>query len=121
VAAGGVDPTTLGPTYSRHSAEDLLRHLLAMRPPEPNEDLVVAHGDPCLPNFLMRPGGDRVTGVVDLGRIGVSDRYRDVAIIVRSVGQNIGPEVTYVLLDAYGIPHPDLSRLEFYVLLDEMW
>jgi aminoglycoside phosphotransferase len=121
VAAGGVDPTTLGSAYRRHSAEDLLRHLLAMRPAEAEEDLVVAHGDPCLPNFLMSPTGDQVSGLVDVGRLGVSDRYRDVAIIVRSLGQTIGPEVTYVLLDAYGIPHPDLSRLEFYVLLDEMW
>lgn len=121
VAAGGVDPSTLGSTYQRYSAEQLLEHLLAMRPPEPADDLVVAHGDPCLPNFLMSPAGDAVTGVVDVGRLGVSDRYRDIAIIVRSLSQNVGPDVAYVLLDAYGIAQPDLMRLEFYVLLDEMW
>lgn len=121
VAAGGVDPATLGSTYRRHTAEQLLDHLLAMRPAEPDEDLVVAHGDPCLPNLLLRPTGDEVSGVVDVGRLGVSDRYRDVAIIVRSLNLAAGPEVAYVLLDAYGIAHPDLLRLEFYVLLDEMW
>lgn len=121
VAAGGVDPSTLGPLYRRHTAEQLSDHLHTMRPAEPAEDLVVAHGDPCLPNLLLRPAGDQVTGVVDVGRLGVSDRYRDLAIIVRSLGQTIGPEVAYLLLDAYGITRPDLARLEFYVLLDELW
>lgn len=121
VASGGVDPATLGSSYRRHTPEDLLAHLLAMRPAEPDEDLVVAHGDPCLPNLLLAPAGDRVTGVVDVGRLGISDRYRDVAIIVRSLSLKTGPEVAYLLLDAYGIPQPDLLRLEFYVLLDEMW
>ncbi len=121
VATGGVDPATLGSAYSRSTAEDVLAHLLATRPAEPEEDLVVAHGDPCLPNLLLRPAGDDVSGVVDVGRLGISDRYRDVAIIVRSLSLSIGPEVAYLLLDAYGIPYPDLLRLEFYVLLDEMW
>ena len=121
VAAGGVDTSILSATYRRHTAEQLLENLFATRPAEPDEDLVVAHGDPSLPNLLIGAGGDEVTGVVDVGRLGVSDRYRDLAILVRSLGQNIGPELAYVVLDAYGISNPDLSRLEFYVLLDEMW
>ena len=121
VATGGVDPSKLGATYSRHSAEGLLDHLCATRPAEPDDDLVVAHGDPGLPNVLIGASGDQVSGFVDIGRLGVSDRYRDLAITVRSLTQNVGPEAAHHLLDAYGVSMPDLARLEFYVLLDEMW
>ncbi len=35
-------------------------------------DRVVCHGDACMPNFLVDPSTLQCTGVVDLGRLGVS-------------------------------------------------
>jgi aminoglycoside phosphotransferase len=127
VAAGGVDPTSMAsPTYRRHDAESLLDHLRATRPVEPAADLVVAHGDAVLPNVLLRPSPSRqdgavLTGLVDLGRLGVSDRYRDLALVARSLVLNVGPEPTWRPFDAYGLPHPDPLRMEWYALADDMW
>jgi aminoglycoside phosphotransferase len=121
VAAGGVDPSTMAVTYRRHTAGELLEHLVETRPAEPAADLVVAHGDPCLPNLLVDPSSNEVTGIVDVGRLGVSDRYRDLAIVARSLVQNFGPDVGYLFFDAYGLSQPDPLRLEFYVLLDDLW
>ena len=62
-----------------------------------------------------------VTGLVDLGRLGVSDRYRDLALVARSLVLNVGPEPAWRLFDAYGLPHPDPLRMEWYALADDMW
>lgn len=121
VAAGAVDTSTMGPTARRLTAAELLDSVLAMRPDEPVDDLVVAHGDPCLPNLLVDPGTTALISVVDMGRVGVSDRYRDLAIVARSLVANLGPEVGYRFFDAYGLSHPDPVKLEFYVLLDDLW
>lgn len=121
VAAGGVDPSSMAATYRRHTPAELLDQLRASRPAEPADDLVVAHGDPGLPNLLVDASAGEVTGIVDLGRLGVSDRHRDLAIAARSLVQNFGAEVGYRFFDGYGLPHPDPLRLEFYVLLDELW
>jgi aminoglycoside phosphotransferase len=127
VAAGGVDPTSMASaTYQRHDAESLLDHLRDTRPDEPEADLVVAHGDAVLPNLLLRPPSPRqaaatLTGMVDLGRLGVSDRYRDLALVARSLVLNVGPEPAWRLFDAYGLPHPDPLRMEWYALADDMW
>ena len=79
-----------------------------------------------LPNVLLRPPASRqdgttVSGLVDLGRLGVSDRYRDLALVARSLVLSIGPEPAWRLFDAYGVPHPDPLRMEWYALADDMW
>jgi len=121
VAAGLVDTADLEPAYRGSSPAELLDHLHRSRPDEPPEDLVVAHGDPCLPNLLVDPVSAELVSVVDVGRLGVSDRYRDLGIIARSLVSNVGPEVASRFFDAYGVARPDLLRLEYYVLLDELW
>lgn len=37
-------------------------------------DLVVCHGDACLPNFLLDPETLECIGVIDVGRLGLADR-----------------------------------------------
>jgi aminoglycoside phosphotransferase len=121
VARGGVDPATMGsPSYQRKTAEELLDHLCATRPDEPAADLVVAHGDAVMPNLLLGPDVT-VVGLVDLGRLAVSDRHRDLALIVRSLNLNMSPELGWRLFDGYGMPYPDPLRMEWYALVDDMW
>lgn len=118
VAAGRVDPATFEPIHQGTSAAELLGHVEARRPADP-EDLVVTHGDFCLPNVLVANG--QVTGIVDVGLLGVGDRYRDLGIGARSVARNIGAAAVGPFIDAYGIAWPDLARIDFFVMLDELF
>ena len=52
-----------------------------------DEDLVVCHGDACNPNWLL--GADLgFVGTVDLGNLGVADRWADIAPAVQSLAWN---------------------------------
>ncbi len=117
VARGLVDEQDFDPERQGRRAGDLLRELLATRPRE--EDLVFTHGDYCLPNVVVHQG--RISGFVDLGRAGVSDRYRDLALAARSLAYNVGQEWVPTLFAQYGIPRPDWRKVEFYKLLDEFF
>ncbi|MFR9804448.1 phosphotransferase [Pseudonocardia sp. RS010] len=83
-------------------------------PPEPDR-LVVCHGDACVPNTLLDDDG-RCCGHVDLGSLGVADRWADLAAATWSTVWNYGPGHEHRLLDAYGVA-PDPERLFFYRLL----
>lgn len=79
-----------------------------------SEDLVVCHGDYCLPNVLLE--GGRVTGYLDLGELGVADRWWDLSVASWSVTWNLGPGLEDLFLDAYGARR-DNGRLAFFRLL----
>jgi aminoglycoside 3'-phosphotransferase-2 len=91
--------------------------LLATRPG--SEELVVTHGDACLPN-LMAEGG-RFTGFVDCGRLGLADRWQDLSLAIGSLERNYGPGLTQPFLEAYGLGDIDEKRLAWYGLLDEFF
>jgi kanamycin kinase len=92
--------------------EDALERLDSERPT--TEDLVVTHGDYCFPNALIE--GGEVTGYVDLGELGVADRWRDVAVAAWSTNWNVGPGYEDLFLEAYGVA-PDPARMTYYRLL----
>ena len=117
VAGGLVDERKFDSIRQRRSAEDLLAELLSTRPP--SEDLVFTHGDYCLPNVLLLHG--ELSGFVDWGRAGVADRYRDIALVVRSLEKNTGEDFSDTFLEAYGLSSRDADRVEYYKLLDEFW
>jgi len=77
---------------------------------------VVCHGDACAPNTLVGPTG-RCAGHVDLGALGVGDRWADLAIATWSTEWNYGPGWEDTLLAAYGVP-PDPERTRLY---RELW
>jgi kanamycin kinase len=78
----------------------------------PIDRLVVCQGDACVPNTLLDHHG-RCVGHIDLGRLGVADRWADLAVATWSTVWNYGPGYEGVLLGAYGVA-PDPSRWEFY-------
>ncbi|HWD62366.1 MAG TPA: aminoglycoside 3'-phosphotransferase [Humibacter sp.] len=87
--------------------------LLEVLPPAPEPGrLVVCHGDACAPNTLLGAGGS-VTGYVDLGRLGVADRWADIAIGAWSTEWNYGTGYTDLYYEAYGI-EPDEERIVYY-------
>jgi kanamycin kinase/aminoglycoside 3'-phosphotransferase-2 len=113
---GLVNETDFDERYHGMSAKELFKEVIDRRPTR--EDLVFTHGDFCLPNIILKDTS--VSGFVDLGRAGVSDRYQDIALITRSIRYNYGLNRDERFLDAYGIK-PDDDKLEFYMLLDELF
>ncbi|NLS78734.1 MAG: aminoglycoside 3'-phosphotransferase [Chloroflexi bacterium] len=119
VRAGLIDVGEFEPRWQGKAASDLLRLVTATRPD--SDDLVFTHGDYCLPNILVADG--RVSGFIDLGRAGVSDRYQDLALASRSIRHNLGDDRRWVDLffEEYGISAPDEDKVTFYILLDELF
>ncbi|MFP5320638.1 MAG: phosphotransferase [Acidimicrobiia bacterium] len=84
--------------------------------PPPVDRLVVCHGDACAPNTLLDDAGAWLAHV-DLGSLGVADRWADLAVAGLSLGWNFGDGWEPALLDAYGID-PDPERAAFYA---DLW
>ena len=84
----------------------------------PVDQLVVCHGDACAPNTLIGDDGT-CTGHVDLGTMGLADRWADLAVATWSTHWNYGPGWEPLLLNAYGIA-PDQRRISYYRLLWEL-
>lgn len=84
----------------------------ALREPPPVDRLVVCHGDACCPNTLIGDDG-RWSGHVDLGTLGVADRWADIAVASMSTTWNYGEGWEDALIEAYGV-EPDRERLSYY-------
>ncbi|WP_329005768.1 aminoglycoside 3'-phosphotransferase [Kribbella sp. NBC_00709] len=80
---------------------------------------VVCHGDACLPNVLFDPQTVEVTGLIDLGRLGLADRYSDLALVTIQLHDEWSADPA-PFLAAYGLPTPDPRRLHFFRLLDPL-
>ena len=100
------------PEHAHLSAEEAVRMLERTRPPA--EDPVVCHGDYCAPNILIEDGAP--VGFVDLGELGVADRWWDLAVATWSVTWNFGDGLEEVFLEEYGV-ELDPARLAFYRLI----
>lgn len=83
----------------------------------PIDRLVVCHGDPCSPNTIIAADGSPA-GHVDLGALGVADRWADLAVASMNLDYNYGGDFAGALFDAYGI-QPDAERIAFYRYLWE--
>lgn len=81
----------------------------------PALDEVVCHGDACNPNFLL-DDASRCVGYVDLGRLGVGDRWADLAPALMSLGWNFGQGYEAAFLTGYGI-EPDAVKRAWYAAL----
>lgn len=85
-------------------------------PPTPT-DLVVCTADACAPNTLMCPAGPddcpQWCGFVDLGDLGVADRWADLSVALWSLTLNFDSGWEEAFLAAYGIAR-DEEKLEYY-------
>lgn len=116
------EPETFAPG-GFESPEALLTWLEENKPPlEP----VLSHGDLCLPNVFIENG--TVSGFIDLGDCGISDKWRDIALCHRSLRHNLSGKYAQtpiaadpdVLFEKLGIA-PNREKLRYYVLLDELF
>jgi kanamycin kinase len=83
--------------------------------PPPIDRLVVCHADACAPNTLLDDAG-RPVAHVDLGRLGVGDRWADLAVCAWSTEWNYGPGYEHLVYAGYGV-EPDVERIAYYRLL----
>ena len=74
--------------------------------------LVLCHGDACAPNTVIADDGSFLAHV-DLGRLGVADRWADLAVVTMSLGWNYSDYDGSVFWETYGVP-PDVERILFY-------
>jgi kanamycin kinase len=80
--------------------------------PPPADAPVVLHGDACAPNTIIGADG-RFVGHVDVGALGVGDRWADLAIASMSLDWNYGEGWQGAFFHAYGVT-PDAERIEYY-------
>jgi len=104
-----------GRWHDDHRHLDRVAALRIVRDPPPIDRLVVCHGDACAPNTIVDDDGT-FCGHVDLGALGVADRWADLAVATWSCDWNYGPGWQEALLAAYGV-EPDGVRMAYYRLL----
>ena len=93
---------------------------------KPNEEFVISHGDFCLPNIMFDNGV--LSGLIDLGRSGVADKWCDIALCYRSIKNNFNGRYgrkwtgysNHYLFDALQLK-PDWEKIRYYILLDELF
>lgn len=81
-------------------------------PPPRIDRLVLCQGDPCAPNTLLSDDGTFLAHV-DLARLGVADRWADLAVMSMSLDWNFPGTDHAPFWDAYGIA-PDAERVTYY-------
>jgi len=91
----------------------------------PKEDLCFSHGDYCLPNIFI--DDTKISGFIDVGRGGIADKYQDIALCVRSIGYNLREfeqaerDKHITLLFSHLEITPDWNKINYYILLDELF
>lgn len=117
------EPTTFG-EGGFENPEALLKWLEENRP---DYEPVLSHGDFCLPNIFIEDG--HISGYIDLGDTGISDKWKDIALCYRSLKHNfdgtfggkVYPDFNPdMLFDALGI-EPNWEKINYYILLDELF
>lgn len=128
VENGLVDVEDAEPTTFGEGGFESPAHLLQwLEENRPVQEPVFSHGDFCLPNVLLTDG--EVSGFIDLGDAGVGDKWRDIALCYRSLKHNFdgtfggkvyedfNPDMLFEALEI----EPDWEKLNYYILLDELF
>lgn len=127
VGRNAVNPEFL-PVEQQHTPpEELLARLepdIARMLAQETTDTVVCHGDLCLPNIVVDPETLKVSGFIDLGRLGSADRHADLALLLANARETWENEKQALVADTlfanrYGLVL-DRERLDFYLHLDPL-
>ena len=114
-------------TFGQGGFTDPAELLVWLETHQPEEDLVLTHGDLCLPNLFS--DGEKITAFIDNGKMGPADRWQDLAVVLRSLRHNFGGKYTGVpyggyredmLLKKLGM-EMDEEKNRYYLLLDELF
>lgn len=93
----------------------------------PAYEPVLSHGDYCLPNVLIKD--NQVSGFIDLGECGISDKWKDIALCYISLKNNFsgffGGKVypnfnPDILIEKLKIT-PNRDKLNYWFLLNELF
>ncbi|WP_264985824.1 aminoglycoside O-phosphotransferase APH(3')-XV [Pseudomonas aeruginosa] len=115
--AGLVDEEDFDHARQGMLARDVYEQLFIHMPGA--EQLVVTHGDACPENFIFQ--GNAFVGFIDCGRVGLADKYQDLALASRNIDAVFGPELTNQFFIEYGEPNPNIAKIEYYRILDEFF
>lgn len=114
-------------TYGENGFDSPAHLLEWLKANKPVEELSFSHGDFCLPNIFAC--NNKISGFIDLGRSGVSDKYHDIALCYRSLQHNFDgryggniytgfkPEMLFNELKIIA----DWDLIKYYILLDELF
>ncbi|WP_445399508.1 APH(3'') family aminoglycoside O-phosphotransferase [Streptomyces sp. LE64] len=127
VARDAVNPEFLPEDQQQTPSTELLDRVtrqISRRREQEATDLVVCHGDLCLPNIILDPQTLDVSGFIDLGRLGLADRYADLALLLANARETWTDEeqardADTAFAERYGIAL-DQDRLRFYLHLDPL-
>jgi streptomycin 3"-kinase len=116
-------PVALQRTPPEQILEQIQTELPA-RLAQERSQLVVCHGDLCLPNILIDPDTAHVTALIDLGRLGRADPYADIALLLATARGTWSDEAMARRADRefaelYGTTL-DPDRRDFYLRLDPL-
>lgn len=129
VKNGLVDMDNVEPdTFGENGFQSPAALLQWLRENQPREELVLSHGDYCLPNVFG--DGDELCGYIDLGRTGIADKWCDIALCYRSLSHNYSGSYhgrqayegydDLLLFRELGL-EPDWEKIRYYILLDELF
>lgn len=113
--------------YGENGFSDPRQLLKWLEENRPQEELVLSHGDYCMPNLLFT--GQELSGYIDLGSAGLADRWEDIAMAHRSLRCNFGgvfggkvyPDFDPDwLFEELGI-EKDEEKFRYYDLLHELY
>ena len=114
--AGLIDPKLHFHKEFQHLSENEAIQILHDERPR-FEELVVCHGDFCVPNILFHKG--TLSGFIDLGELGVADVWWDLAVATWSLEWNLGAGFEELFLKEYG-QSTDVEKIQYFRLLYEV-
>lgn len=103
--------------WQSYTPQSLFDKLVSLKPDA--EDIVVAHGDLYPINIRAHPAEKSLLGYIDVGRMGLADRYTDLALIANAIRWHMGADWIPYFFRAYGIDTIDTPKLHFYQLINE--
>jgi len=118
VEHGLVDPNAFDDANTGRTPMDIYSELLRKRPAI--DELTFTHGDYCPENIFT--DGEKMSGLIDFDRTGIADKWQDIALCVRSIRYHTDDAERCIaeLFVQLGIT-PDWEKIDYYILLDELF